>query len=68
MSGRRLASVWKHFDRAVRYGKNSIAVCKSCKAELQGIPQRLEKHVQTCKVLKLCCEICLDSYYAFIKK
>ena len=48
MTGRRLNPVWRHFDRKFGAKKNHKAVCKACGKELQGIPTRLEKHVETC--------------------
>ena len=46
--GRRPHPVWSNFEKNVIAGKNVKAVCKSCKRELQGMPIRMEKHLENC--------------------
>ena len=53
VGGRTLNPVWHHFERITTNPKNVKAKCKGCKAEFQGIPTRMEKHVEVCAVLNV---------------
>jgi len=46
-----LNPIWKYFDRNSSNPSNVKATCKGCKVEFQGMPKRLEKHVEICKKL-----------------
>lgn len=43
------SSVWKDFKCVYKENNSGKwAVCKSCKKEMQGIPQRMTKHLEIC--------------------
>ena len=44
--GRKSADVWDKFEKSRNSGW--WAVCKKRNAGMQGIPERMKKHVQTC--------------------
>ena len=48
--GRKSANVWEKFGKSRKDGNSGWwAVCKKCNAGMQGIPERLIKHVEICE-------------------
>ena len=44
--GRKQADVWEKFERTQKQGNSGTwAVCKTCRAAMQGIPERMSKHI-----------------------
>jgi hypothetical protein len=48
-SGRKQDPIWIHYEKVKTPDKAGVrAVCKVCRHELQGIPERLKKHAANC--------------------
>ena len=48
--GRKQADVWENFERTQKQGNSGTwAVCKTCRAGMQGIPERMSKHIDACE-------------------
>ena len=49
MPGRNRKDVWDNFRRTKKEGNTGVwAICKCCNIGMQGIPARLEKHLEKC--------------------
>lgn len=40
--------VWSKFECITSKNSGNWAMCKVCKKEMQGIPTRMKKHLQSC--------------------
>ena len=48
--GRKSADVWEKFERSKKDGNCGLwAICKNCRVGMQGIPERLKKHLASCE-------------------
>jgi len=51
MSGRKSDAVWNFFEKKVNIGMTGCkAVCNSCKKEMQGLVERMKKHIKECSI------------------
>jgi hypothetical protein len=49
MSGRKSDAIWNSFEKKVNVGMTGCkAVCKNCRKEMQGLVERMKKHVGEC--------------------
>ena len=48
-AGRKKDPIWVSFQR-VKKGKGYRAVCKTCNKEIQGVLERMKKHLTVCSV------------------
>lgn len=42
--------IWVKFDCFNAKNSGNWARCKTCKKEMQGIPSRMEKHIESCDI------------------
>jgi hypothetical protein len=53
MSGRRSDAVWNNFKKVTVDGKSGCrAVCNKCNKEMQGLVERMKKHLLECNQSK----------------
>jgi len=51
MSGRKSDVIWHKFKKIVTAGKTGCqALCNTCGEEMQGIVERMKRHVRICQV------------------
>lgn len=48
-AGRKKDPIWISFER-ISKGKGYRAKCKSCKKEIQGVLDRMKKHLEVCNL------------------